>query len=177
MDSWSQVTQGSSGRRRTTDPLYLGLRGLLRWGTFSEKSRGSMRKVLVTQLCYVQLFDSLWPHGLQHHGAVLHHGFPCPSPSPRACSNSCPLSRWCHPTISFSITPFSSCLLKPHLENFGHYFARLLDECNCVVIWTFFGIASLWVWNENWPFPVLWPPLSFPNLLAYWVQLFNSIIF
>ena len=59
MDSWSQVTQGSSGRRRTTDPLYLGLRGLLRWGTFSEKLRESMRKVLVTQLCYVQLFD-LW---------------------------------------------------------------------------------------------------------------------
>ena len=35
---------------------------------------------------------------------------PCPSPSPRACSNSCPLSQWCHPTISSSIVPFSSCL-------------------------------------------------------------------
>jgi len=33
----------------------------------------------------------------------------------------------------------------------------------------FFGIAFLWDWNENWPFPVLWPLLSFPNLLAYWV--------
>ena len=53
---------------------------------------------------------SLRPHGLQHHGAVLHHGFPCPSPSPRACSNSCPLSRWCHPTISSSVVPFFSCL-------------------------------------------------------------------
>ena len=35
---------------------------------------------------------------------------PCPSPSPRACSNSCPLSQWCHPTISSSVAPFSSCL-------------------------------------------------------------------
>ena len=37
--------------------------------------------------------------------------------------------------------------------------------------------AFLWDWNENWPFPVLWPLLSFPNLLAYWVQHFYSIIF
>ena len=44
------------------------------------------------------------------------------------------------------------------------------NECNCTLIWTFFGIAFLWDWNENWPFPVLWPMLSFPNLLAYWVQ-------
>ena len=44
------------------------------------------------------------------------------------------------------------------------------DECNCVVVWAFFGIAFLWDWNENWPFPVLWPLLNFPNLLAYWVQ-------
>ena len=63
------------------------------------------------------------------------------------------------------------------LENFEHYFASVLDECNCVVVWTFFAIALLWDWNENWPFPVLWPLLSFPNLLAYWVQHFNSIIF
>ena len=35
------------------------------------------------------------------------------------------------------------------------------DECNCVVVWTFFGISLLWDWNENWPFPVLWPLLSF----------------
>ena len=68
-------------------------------------------------------------------------------------------------------------LLKPGLENFEHYFASVWDECNCVVMWTFFGIALLWDWNENWPFPVLWPLLSFPNLLAYWVQHFHSIIF
>ena len=67
--------------------------------------------------------------------------------------------------------------LKPRLENFEHYFASMWDECNCVVAWTFFGIAFLWDWNENWSFPVLWSLVSFPNLLAYWVQHFNNIIF
>ena len=56
-------------------------------------------------------------------------------------------------------------------------FATLWDECNYVVVWTIFGIALPWDWNENWPFPVLWPLLSFPNLLAYWMQHFHSIIF
>ena len=42
-----------------------------------------------------------------------------------------------------------------------------------MLVWTFFGIALLWDWNENWPFPVLWPLLSFPDLLAYWV--FSSV--
>ena len=68
-------------------------------------------------------------------------------------------------------------LLKPGLENFEHHFANMWDECNCAVVWTFFGIAFLWDWNENWPFPVLWLLLSFPDLLAYWVQHFHSIIF
>ena len=47
---------------------------------------------------------SLRPHGLQHAGP------PCPSPTPRVYSNSCPLSQWCHPTVSSSVFPFSSCL-------------------------------------------------------------------
>ena len=54
---------------------------------------------------------------------------------------------------------------------------RVWDECNCAVVWTFFGIAFLRDWNENWLLPVLWPLLSFPNLLAYWVQHFHSIVF
>ena len=68
-------------------------------------------------------------------------------------------------------------LLKPGLENFEHYFTSVWDECNCVVVWAFFGIAFLRDWNENSPFPVLWLPLNFPNLLAYRVQHFYSIIF
>ena len=68
-------------------------------------------------------------------------------------------------------------LLKPSLKDFEHILASMGNECNWMVIWTFYGIALLWDWNENWPFPVLWPLLSFPNLLAYWVQHFHSIIF
>ena len=49
---------------------------------------------------------SFWPHELQQ------ARFPCPSTSPGVCLNSCPLSRWCHPTISSSVVPFSSCLLS-----------------------------------------------------------------
>ena len=48
--------------------------------------------------------DSLWPHEPQHARP------PCPSPTPRVYSNSCPLSQWCHPIISSSVIPFSSCL-------------------------------------------------------------------
>ena len=48
--------------------------------------------------------NSLWHHGMQH------VRLPCPSPTPRVYPNSCPLSRWCHPTISSSVIPFSSCL-------------------------------------------------------------------
>ena len=48
--------------------------------------------------------DSLRPHGLQHARPS------CPSPTPWVYSNSCPLSRWCHPTVSSSVIPFSSCL-------------------------------------------------------------------
>ena len=51
----------------------------------------------------IVLSDTLWPHRLQH--ARL----PCPSLSPGAYSNSCPLSQWCHPTISSSVAPWSSC--------------------------------------------------------------------
>ena len=68
-------------------------------------------------------------------------------------------------------------LLKPGLENFQHHFTSVWYECNCAVVWAFFGIAFLCGWNENWPFPVLWPLLNFPNLLAYWVQHCHSIIF
>ena len=68
-------------------------------------------------------------------------------------------------------------LLKPGLENFEHYFTSVWDECNCGIVLAFFGIAFLWDWNENSPFPVLWPLLRFPNLLAYWMEHFNCIIF
>ena len=68
-----------------------------------------LRKSLWSRFYYLLfshsvMFDSLWPHGLQH--ARL----PCPSPSSRVCSNSCPLKWWCHPTISSCVISFSFCL-------------------------------------------------------------------
>ena len=81
-------------------------------------------------------------------------------------------------TSSLYIWKFSiHLLLKPDLKDFEHYLASMWSEPNCTVVWTFFGTSLLWDWNENWPFPVLWPLLSFPNFLAYWVQHFNNIIF
>ena len=53
--------------------------------------------------CRSVVSDSLWPHELQHARP------PCPSPTPRVHSNSCPSSQWCHPAISSSVVPFSSC--------------------------------------------------------------------
>ena len=69
-----------------------------------------------TELNWTKLFFStkscltLCHHGLQH------TRLPCPLLSPRVCSNSCPLSQWCHPIISSSATPFSSCLQSFHLS-------------------------------------------------------------
>ena len=68
-------------------------------------------------------------------------------------------------------------LLRLGLENLKYYFTGVWDEGNCVAVWAFFGIAFLWDWNKNWPFPVLWPLLSFPYFLAYYMQDFHNIIF
>ena len=62
---------------------------------------------LISHFSCSVMSDPLWPHGLQH------TRLPCPSPTPRAYSNSCPLSWWCFPTISSSVIPFSS-----HLQCF-----------------------------------------------------------
>ena len=68
-------------------------------------------------------------------------------------------------------------LLKPSLKAFEHNLTSICNEYNCMVVWTFFGTVFLWDWNVNWPFLVLWPLPSFPNLLIYWVQYFNISIF
>ena len=68
------------------------------WGRFKKE-----QTYVLLLSCSVET-DSLRPHGLQHARR------PCPSVSPRACSNSCTLSQWCHPTTSSSVVPFSSCL-------------------------------------------------------------------
>ena len=72
----------------------------IQWGTTSHQSESLQFSCSVVS-------DSLWPYGLQH------TRLPCPSPTPGAYSKSCPLSWWCHPTISSSVIPFSS-----HLQSF-----------------------------------------------------------
>ena len=72
--------------------------------TFYKQETGNMEmnctREDTTGFCSVS-YDSLQPHGLQHARP------PCPSPTPRVYSNSCPLRQWCHPTISSSVVPFS----------------------------------------------------------------------
>ena len=89
------------------------------WTAFWEDGRWLVKDSLGITMCCCSLFthqgvfDFLWPHELQH--ARL----PCPSLSPRVCSNSCPWSQWCHPTISSSVAPLSSCLQSfPALRSF-----------------------------------------------------------
>ena len=81
------------------------------WAVYAYSRRGLSRiphrigsKVNSLQFGSVPQSLTLWPHGLQH------SRLPCHSPTTGACSNSCPLSRGCHPTISSSVIPFSSCL-------------------------------------------------------------------
>ena len=75
----------------------------LKWMVPGTGTRDSQWELLLL-FCHYVVSDSLWPHGLQH--ARL----PCPSLSPGIDSNSCPLSQWCHPTISSCVSPFSFCL-------------------------------------------------------------------
>ena len=73
----------------------------------ARKKKNQWKRVNVSLLLFTRsvVSNSLWPHGLQH------TRLPCSLPSPGACSNSSPLSQWCHPTISSSVVSFSSCLL------------------------------------------------------------------
>ena len=59
------------------------------------------------------------------------------------------------PFLNPACTSWSSCFVYCwSLKDFEHYLARMWHEDNCVVVWTLFGIALLWDWNDNWPFPV-----------------------
>ena len=73
----------------------------------SFQGQESFKRESISQFSHSVMSDSLWPHGL------LRNRLPCLSPAPGAYSNSCPSSRWCHPTISPSVISFSS-----HLQSF-----------------------------------------------------------
>ena len=78
----------------------------------------SIPLIIVISAILLWFSCSIMSNSLQLHG-LQNARLPCSSPSPRACSNSCPLSLWCHPTISFSVIPFSSSLLSfPASESF-----------------------------------------------------------
>ena len=102
--------------------------------------------------------DSLWPHGLQHARP------PCPSPTPRVYSNSCPLSWWCHPTISTSVTPFFSCPqsfpASTLLLKLSTWEMPIPPPCSCVI--------HLWACSapHSWPDPVssFCPQHSIPSM-------------
>ena len=79
------------------------------WKRLNSEVSFSFKNPLISLLLDSVVFNSLRHHGLQH------TRLPCPSPTPGACSNSRPLSRWCHPTISSFVVPFSS-----HLQSFPH---------------------------------------------------------
>ena len=116
------------------------------------------------------LWNSQWSRNRCFSGTLFFHD---PADIGNLISGSSAFSKTSLNTWKFMV----HVLLKPGLENFEHYFTSMWDECNCAVIWAFFVTAFLWNWNENWPFPELWPLLSFQNLLAYWGQHFHSIIF
>ena len=81
--------------------------------SYRKKSYDQPRQFSSVQFSRSVVSDSLWPHELQHARP------PCPSPTPRVHSDSCPLSQWCHPAISSSVIPFSSCLQPlPASESF-----------------------------------------------------------
>ena len=99
------------------------------------------------QLSCSVMSNSLWSHGLQH------DRLPCPSPTPGACSNSCPLSQWCHPTISSSVVPFSSCLQSFPASGYfhmSHFFASGGQSTGALV-----SESVLWMNIQDW-YPLVW---------------------
>ena len=85
--------------------------------------------------------DSLRPHGLQH------TRLPCLSPTPGACSNSCPSSRWCHPPISSSVIPFSSCLQSfPASRSFP--MSQLFTSYQLIILlYWWIGFTCWWIFE------------------------------
>ena len=101
----------------------------------------------VAQLCPT-LCDPVW---------LQHARLPCCSPSPRVCSNSYPLSQWCHPTISSSVVPFSSCLQSSPAS--GSFLMSQL----------FFSR-----WPKNWSFSIS-PSNEYSGLISFWIDWFDLL--
>ena len=114
---------------------------------------GSQNREIITSVnngwWFVIQFDCLQPHGLQH------ARIPCPSLTPGACSNSCPLSLWCHPTISSSVIPFSSHLQSSpdqgvfYWVSSSHQVAKLLEfelqDSTWISLYSYCSFQHLWI--------------------------------
>ena len=103
---WTEEPGGlqSTGSKRVGHDWATSLTHSCLTSLYSRNQHNIMKQLTVSQFNCSVMFDSLWPRRLQDDRP------PCPSPTPRAYSNSCPLSWWCHSTISSSVCPFSSCL-------------------------------------------------------------------
>ena len=112
----------------------------------------NIQTVLLLFSCSV-VTDSLRPHGLQH------VRLPCPSPSPRVCPSSCPLSQWCLPTISSSVVPFSSSIFP----SIG-VFSSELDLC---ISWPEYWSFSFSISPSNDWFDLLAVPGTLKSLLQH----------
>ena len=116
-----------------------------------------MSNYSVTSLLFSHsvMSNFLWPHGLQHARLL------CPSPSPRACSNSCPLNQWCHPTISSSIALFSFCL---------HYFPASGFFSNEL------AVHNTWpkYWSSSFSFV---PAKEYSGLISFKIDWFDLLAF
>ena len=106
------------------------------------------------QFSHSVVSNSLWPHGLQH------TRLPCPSPTPRACSNLSPSSRWYHPTISSSGVPFSSSCLRSFLHQ-----------------GLFQGISSSHQEAKYWSFSFsISPSNEYPGLISFRIEWFDLLV-
>ena len=117
-------------------------------------------ELLKVQWIYIQsvqfshsiMSDSSWYHGLQHVRP------PCPSATPGVYSNSCPLSRWCHPTISSSVVPFSSCLQSfPASGSFQIYIW---------IFWIYIRSLYFMVYILHSPSPIFFPLMIASSIVS-----------
>ena len=100
---------GSKLEKEYNNAVYCHPADLTSMQSISWEMLGFMKHKLESRFSSVQFNHSVMSNSSQPHG-LQHARLPCPSPTPGACSNSCPSSWWCHPTILSSVIPFSSCL-------------------------------------------------------------------
>ena len=122
-------------------------------------------KVLLLLLSCSVVSNSLRPHGLQH------SRLPCPSPTPGTCSNSCPSSCWCHPTISHSIIPLSCLHSFPASGSFSMMLSIFLS------IGVFSNETVLCIrWPKYWSFSFsISPPNEYSGLISFRIDWFDLL--